>query len=426
MPFTKRLRSLIGHLRGRRRPPWPTRPLTPADVAVIVLNWNGRDCTLACLESLERAELGGATVVVVDNGSRDGSVEAIRARFPDWRVVALPENQGYAGGNNAGMRLALESGAGALLLLNNDTVVAPDFLAPLLDVLNLHPRAAAVSSAIMRFDSPEVLTEAWLELYFGFGIVRRRGVNCMPGEGYDVVRPVDAGVGCSLLLRAEAVRRIGFLDESYFAYHEEVDWCYRARKAGFEIFYQPYSRVWHHISKSTDVPRRGRRRPRTGAELPNPIPLPWNPVRTYLGARNSVRFIRAHANPWRWMYFWLSTAYNIPLELLAVLVDREEELKLGLLTYRRALAAYFLEQVGASANGGISVRQALRAAARAPVTLFRTFPADVRRAHREGLTAQVEACARGYWDGFLDRPLPLEELGLRAAAPAPPEGERTA
>src|SRR4029077_7374663 len=136
----------------------------------------------------------------------------------------LPENRGYAGGNNAGIADALGRGAGAVLLLNNDTRVAPDFLGPLLEGLNNNPRAAAVSSAIMRLDSPEVLQEAYFEIYFGFGIIRRRGVNALPGEGYDVVKRVDAAIGCSLLVRAEALRRVGSLEESYFAYHEEVDW----------------------------------------------------------------------------------------------------------------------------------------------------------------------------------------------------------
>jgi len=302
-----------------------------------------------------------------------------------------------------------------VLLLNNDTVVAEDFLFPLVEVLNINRRAAAVSSAIMRFDSPTVLAEAWLELYFGYGIVRRRGVNCMPGEGYDTVRTVDAGVGCSLLMRADALRRVGLLDEAYFAYHEEVDWCFRARRAVWEVLYQPYSRVWHHISKSTDVPRRARaRRSPGGAELPNPIALTWNPVRAYLGARNSVRFIRTHGNVFRRLYFWLSTAYNVPLELLAVIVDREEDLKLGLLTYRNVLASYCLEAGGGSpANGRASLGRIARAAARAPVTLLRSLPEDIRRARREGLTAQVDASVRGHLDGWRDLPLPLEELGLR-------------
>src|SRR5262249_5452085 len=95
------------------------RGLQPAHLAIIVPNWNGREVTLACLESLRQAELGGATVWVVDNGSHDDSVEAIRARYPEVRIVELAQNQGYAGGNNAGIRAALDAGARAVLLLNN-------------------------------------------------------------------------------------------------------------------------------------------------------------------------------------------------------------------------------------------------------------------------------------------------------------------
>ena len=429
MKLTRHVRSLLTAARPLRSV--PTRaPLAPADVVILVLNWSNRVCTLECLESLERAQLDGARVLMVDNGSTDGSVEAVRARFPAFEVLALPENRGFAGGNNAGTAHALAQGAGAVLLLNNDTRVAPDFLGPLLEVLNFNPRAAAVSSAIMRLEAPEVLQEAFFEIYFGFGIIRRRGVNALPGEGFDRVQSVDAAIGCSLLVRGEAIREIGMLDETYFAYHEEVDWCYRAGKAGWLIFFQPYSRVWHHYSKSTDVsrPRSSRRWNRTrGAELPNTLAVAWNPVRTYLGARNSIRFIRAHAGIFRKAYFAASTLYNIPLEYLAVVLDREEELKLGLLTYRKALAWYCLEETGAPPEVLRGTRRATlgqwaRALVHAPRILFRALPREIERARGEGLTAQVEACARGHWDGIRDRPVPLEELGLRrrAAAATPP------
>src|SRR5207302_10036612 len=147
--------------------------------------------TVACVESRAAAKLGGAAILVVDNGSRDGSVATIRARFPALPIIELPENRGYAGGNNAGMRAALDAGAGAVLLLNNDTVVAPDFLPPLREVMNADPRAAAVSSAVMRADSPLVLDVAHLDVYFGHGLVHRRGVNALPGEGFDHVMLVD-------------------------------------------------------------------------------------------------------------------------------------------------------------------------------------------------------------------------------------------
>src|SRR5262245_17319051 len=135
--------------------------MNPANITIIVLNWNNKQSTLGCLESLRRADLHGASVLVVDNGSRDGSVDAVRARFPEQRVVALPQNVGYAGGNNAGMRAAMDAGAEGVLLLNNDTEVAPDFLLPLTWAMDSHPMVAGVCSAIHRHDRPEMLDVAY-------------------------------------------------------------------------------------------------------------------------------------------------------------------------------------------------------------------------------------------------------------------------
>src|SRR5262245_2327413 len=262
----------------------PTTALRAADVAIIVLNWNRREETVACVESLQRADLDGAAIYVVDNGSRDGSVAAIRDRFPGVHVIALPENQGFAGGNNAGIRAALAAGAGAVFLLNNDTVVAPDFLVPLLESANTSELVAAVSSVTLRMDKPELLDAAYLSVYFGHGIVWHYGVNALPGEGFDQPVCIEAGIGSAMLLTGTALRAIGLLDEAYFAYHEEVDWCFRARAAGFVIVYQPYSRIWHHGSRSTDVSRPARPKLILDDEpqLPNPVPLSWSPVRSYL------------------------------------------------------------------------------------------------------------------------------------------------
>src|SRR5262249_23470790 len=158
---------------------------------------------------------------------------------------------------------------------------------------------------------------AYLQIFFGHGLVRRRGMNALPGEGYDLVEPIDAGIGCSLLVSREAIDAVGVLDEEYFAYHEEVDWCWRARLAGWVAVYQPYSRVYHEGSRSTNAAPRARRRVKAGPELPNAIPLTWSPIRTYLGSRNEVRFLKKHANPFQFAAYWLSTAYHVPLEYLA-------------------------------------------------------------------------------------------------------------
>jgi GT2 family glycosyltransferase len=385
-------------------------PLVPEAVTIIVLSWNRREETLECLESLRDAWFGGAKAMVVDNGSRDGSVEAIRERFPDLEVIALPENLGFTGGNNVGIRAALARGARAVLLLNNDTRVAGDFLGWLVASMNAHPRAAAVSGAVLRWDNPEVLEVAYLEIFFGHGLVHRRGVNALPGDGFDVERQVDVGVGSCLLIRSEALERVGLLDEDYFAYHEEVDWCFRARQAGYEIWYQPLSRIWHHGSRSTIDAAKTAPAPRTSdmPQLENPMPLTWNPVRAYLGSRNAARFVRARGTWRQRLYWWRSTLYAVPLAHLAAVLDGEEELMLGFWTYRRALMV-----AGAGRYGGTPRGRLLRTLVRLPYVLLWSLPRAIAQAEREGRTAQVHEHLRGLVDGLRGRPVPLERLGLR-------------
>jgi GT2 family glycosyltransferase len=399
--------------------PSPPSPLSRADVAIIVLNWNRREETLACVQSLHEADLGGASIYVVDNGSRDGSVEAVRERFPDVHVIALPTNQGFAGGNNAGVRAALDAGARAVFLLNNDTIVAPDFLAPLLDSANNNELVGAVSSVTLRMDKPELLDAAYLAVYFGHGIVWHYGVNALPGEGFDQPKFIEAGIGSGMLFTATALRAVGLLDEDYFAYHEEVDWCFRARAAGFVIVYQPYSRIWHHGSRSTDVSRPARPKLISDDEpqLPNPVPLSWSPVRSYLGARNSVRFVRKHATRKEALFFIYSTLRNVPLEYLAAVMGREEEYEIGVWTYPRVAEFYFFNRHGVRLRpeqGALAkLWSVLKVAPLFPIDLFWSLPRHILAAHREGHIAQPREEIRGLWDGLLDRPLPLERLGLR-------------
>ena len=388
--------------------------LSASDVTIVVLNWKRPADTIRCLESLAKADLRGASVLVVDNGSGDRSVETIRARFPDQEILSLPENHGYSGGNNAGILAALRKGAKAVLVLNNDTVVAPDFLHPLVWVLNTDAKAAAVSSGVLRSDHPDVLESAYLEIYFGHGIIRHYGVNALPGQGFDSRREVEVVVGCSVLLSADALNEVGPLDESYFAYHEEVEWCFRARRAGYRNYWHPYSRVWHTKSTSTAAlarPVRGVRTIESGPQLPAAMPLTWNPVQTYLGARNAVRFIRRHATLRQKLYFALSSSYGVPLELLAAVMRQEPALKIGAWSYRKALWLYCATPRGA--HGPEPSPSLLAMVARVPYVLLRALPRDVGIARREGRLGQIGAHVRGLWDGILDRPLPLERLGLR-------------
>jgi GT2 family glycosyltransferase len=380
-----------------------------SDVTIVVLNWNGGSDTLDCLESLAAARLDGASVLVVDNGSRDDSLARIRARFPAQRILALPDNRGYAGGNNAGMRAALEAGAGAVLLLNNDTRVAPDFLPPLLQVLEDSPRAAAVTSQILRLDQPEMLDVAYLEVHFDErNVVQLQGVNRLPSEGFDRRRQVYVVPGCSVLFRSAALREVGLFDESFFAYHEDVDWCLRAHQLAWEVYYEPFSRVFHKGSRSTErfnrkpVPRPWRP---DAPQLPHAEAMPFNPVRTYLGMRNTVRLLARYAKPTHRLAFGLDLARLLPLETTAVILGAESEYRLGRWSWRNVADAY----LGAARDG----RGTLARAAALPLAIGWRFPRDLIRAARSGRLAEVAETLRGLRDGLLGRRLPLERLGLR-------------
>jgi GT2 family glycosyltransferase len=386
------------------------RGIAGRDVVIIILNWNGGADTVACLESLAAADLQGASVLVVDNGSRDGSIAEVRARFPEQRILALPENRGYAGGNNAGMQAALDEGAAGVLLLNNDTRVAPDFLGPLLRAMADSPRSGAVASAIFRLDRPELLDVAYLDVHLHERFpVQLRGVNSLASEGFDRRLEVGAVPGCSLLLRAETLREVGLFDEAYFAYHEDVDWCLRARAAGWGIFFEPFSRVFHRGSGSTG---RFSRQPPAGRwnadrpGLPNAEPMPWNPVRTYLGTRNTVRLLRTHADVHERRLFARALARELPLEAMALVLGAEGWLRLGRFDWSDVARAY----LGEADDGALST---LRRAAALPLAAAWRVPRDVVRAVRSGRMGELAQTLRALRDGILDRPLPLERLGLR-------------
>lgn len=228
-------------------------------IGIVILNWNGWRDTLDCLTCIRGlnypAEL--IEVVIVDNGSNDESVAQLRQQ-PDVTLLELPSNVGFAAGNNAGIRHVLAKGCDYVLVLNNDTLVSLDFLMPLVQVFSRDPIAGLVSPKIRYKDTPE-------RLWFAGGKFREpRLIGEMTGCGeldqgqYNQARVVDYAVGCCMLIKRAVFEQIGYLDERFFFYHEDVDFSYRATSAGFSVWYQPESAIMHKVSESTkgDLPRR--------------------------------------------------------------------------------------------------------------------------------------------------------------------------
>jgi GT2 family glycosyltransferase len=218
-------------------------------VFIIVLNYNGRDDTLACLTSLNQLDYPAFTVLIVDNGSADDSVTAIRAQFPLVTVIEAGENLGFVGGNNLGLEHAHKMGAEYALLLNNDTVVALDFLRNLVDVAESDPTVGAVGPMIYYYEPPNMIWSAGGEVDLRHGIARMIHIGETDDGQFDSLPdPVDFLTGCAFLIKMSVYTQVGGLDPRFFLYYEDNEWCHRISRAGYRILFVPRAKIWHKIS----------------------------------------------------------------------------------------------------------------------------------------------------------------------------------
>lgn len=260
-------------------------------VFAVVLSWNDLESTRRCLRSLRDSRTAVA-VVVVDNGSTDGSPAAIAREFPEVELLALPENRGFCGGCNAGAARALERGAEALFFLNNDAWVDPHFLTPLVRELERDATVGAVGSLVLFADDR---ARVWC---LGGRLRFRENVSELGSFGRPASElgsaPIDCDYlpGCALLVRAELFRGLRGFDESYFAYMEDVDFGVRARAAGARLRAVPESKVFHAPSSATG-----------GG---------YSRGRKYANALNSVRFLRRHGGALRWVAFVVFDVLALP------------------------------------------------------------------------------------------------------------------
>jgi hypothetical protein len=226
-------------------------PPAPAWHAV-VLSWNGRADTLRCLASLVAVDPPGVVIVCVDNGSSDGSQQAVRERFPGVTLIEAGENLGYAAGNNLGIRHALAHGASWVMLVNNDATVAPDVIAGFLAAARERPRAGILAGKVYFADRPQTIWFAGQRVSELLGYSGRpRGYGRADGPRYGRVAPTGRAVGALMAVSRQAIDAVGLLGEDLFAYVEDVDWALRVRRAGLEVVFAPGARAWHRVSAST-------------------------------------------------------------------------------------------------------------------------------------------------------------------------------
>lgn len=217
-----------------------------------MLNWNGCEDTLRCLTSLQRIGRSDVGIICVDNGSTDGSVRSVRQRFPHVVLIEAGANLGYAGGNNLGLRHALDSGARWIVLVNNDATVAADVIEGFERAIAVRPRAGILAGKVHFADRPSTIWFAGQRVSTLLGYSGRpRGYGRRDGRRYGRIVDTGRAAGALMAISREAVSAAGLLDEHLFAYVEDVDWALRVRAAGYEVVLAPEARAWHRVSAST-------------------------------------------------------------------------------------------------------------------------------------------------------------------------------
>lgn len=246
-------------------------------VLVIILNRNGKDDTLECLQSFKEIDYPNYEIVVVDNGSSDGSQRIIKEKFPYVELIENRENLGFSRGNNVAIRYALRKKVDYVLLLNNDTVVHRHLLKELVEVAEISTKIGIVGPKIYYYDNPKTIWFAGGLINLKRGTVRHIGKNENDIGQFDEVKEVDYVTGCALMIKREVIEKIGLLDEDYSPiYYEDTDWGIKAMKKGYKCVYVPKAKLWHKVSSTM------------GGEMSAP--------EMYLMTRNLILFVRKHGS----------------------------------------------------------------------------------------------------------------------------------
>jgi len=270
-----------------------------SDLSIIIVNWNTRDLLIQCLKSLQQTfQRLKMEIFVVDNGSTDGSGEAVRAKFPEVIFIENRLNLGFARANNQAMRL---SKGRYILLLNPDTQVKEGAIEILKAFMDHHPVAGAVGAQLVNSDGskqnsianfPSLATEL-----INKSLLRWLFPGRFPGKerAYSEPIEVDSVIGACMMVRREAMEQVGFFDEDYFLFLEETDWCYRMKKVGWKVYHHPRTEVIHFQGKSAEKDKKRAR------------------VEYY---RSRYQFFKKNRGFWQWFFLLIGLMIKLGVEFL--------------------------------------------------------------------------------------------------------------
>jgi GT2 family glycosyltransferase len=265
--------------------------MSPPSVAAVVLSYNGREIVLEALASLSRLEYAPLEIVLVDNGSTDGTYAAVGDAFPAVTRLRVEENRGISWGINHGIRHAIARGHDYLLLLNNDIEADPEMLRELVGVAEGDPEAGCVGPKTYYYWERDRLWSAGGILRFREAVTRERGMGEIDHGQYDRVEEVDYINGCCMLIPRRVMQQVGPWDPIYFVSVEDADWCMRMKHAGFRCIYTHRARLWHMVSRSTGG---------------------YRASRTFQTGRSTAIFVRRYATFRDWCRFLVFQTLALP------------------------------------------------------------------------------------------------------------------
>ena len=269
------------------------------DLSIIIVNWNTKNLLLQCLESvyqtIKRIEM---EVFVVDNGSIDGSIAAAKGRFPEVKFIQNEINLGFARANNQALSLAKGR---YLLLLNPDTQVKKGALERLISFMDAHPEAGGAGAQLLNSDGsrqnsianfPSLATEL-----LNKSLLRWLFPKAYPGKERNYLEPieVDSVIGACMVVKRDAIEPVGLLDEGYFLFLEETDWCYRMKRTGWKIYHVPQAEIYHFQGKGVEMEKKKAR------------------VEYY---RSLYRFFKKNRGRWQWVILLIGSVIKLVVELV--------------------------------------------------------------------------------------------------------------
>lgn len=220
-------------------------------MAVILVNWNGSDDTLNCLESIYASTYQDYFIVVVDNGSHNDQISKLKQSKFDFELIETGENLGYTGGNNKGIEYALDCKVDYVFLLNNDTYIAPNTLQNIILAADMDKQIGISSPKIFFHPARHLIWSAGAALNQRFLMGYSFGYKVEDKGQFDQASDVDYVTGCAMLIKSKVLREVGMLSDDYFAVCEDIDYCLRVANAGYRIRYEPSGCVWHIESASS-------------------------------------------------------------------------------------------------------------------------------------------------------------------------------